>query len=170
MMARLQPQLEKLKWSGIYIQSHGPELRSLYLFCSEAKTAMKRFPQQNLNHGVRREHDSGALKRQLIMLVCGLVMAGGFVAAAGQHFTAVRYGYDNEKLRGEHARLLEEQQQLIMKINAATAPASLDRAARGIGMQPARAAQINRTQTNMVRRTPEPTAPKNLRRHSPMAH
>ena len=104
---------------------------------------MRRFPQQNLNSGVRRERDTRALKRQLIMLVCGLAMACGFVAAAGQHFAAVRYGYDSEKLRGERARLLAEQQQLIMQINTATAPASLDRAAREIGMQPARPSQIN---------------------------
>ena len=104
---------------------------------------MKRFPQQNFNHGVRRERDTRALRRQLVMLVCGLMMAGGFVVAAGQHFAAVRYGYDGEKLRAERARLLEEQQQLILQINAATAPASLDRAAREIGMQPARPSQIN---------------------------
>ena len=74
---------------------------------------MRRFPQQNFNHGVRREHDTRALKRQLIMLVCGLAMAGGFVAAAGKHFAAVRYGYEGEKLRSERARLLAEQQQLL---------------------------------------------------------
>jgi cell division protein FtsL len=109
---------------------------------------MKRFPQQNFNHGVRRERDTRALRRQLVMLVCGLVMAGGFVVAAGQHFAAVRYGYDGEKLRAERARLMEEQQQLILQINAATAPASLDRAAREIGMQPARPSQINRGRGN----------------------
>ncbi|HEX8131251.1 MAG TPA: hypothetical protein VF527_19285 [Pyrinomonadaceae bacterium] len=111
---------------------------------------MKRFPQQNFNHGVRREHDTRALKRQLLMLVCGLAMAGGFVAAAGQHFAAVRYGYDGEKLRAERARLMEEQQQLILQISAATAPASLDRAAREIGMQPARPSQINRARGNVA--------------------
>ncbi len=131
---------------------------------------MRRFPQQNLNHVVRREYDTRALKRQFTMLVCGLVMAGGFIAAAGQHFAAVRYGYDSETLRREHARLSEEQQGLIMQINAATAPASLDRAAREIGMQPARAAQINRAQRNVARQTPEPSAPKNSRRRSPSAH
>lgn len=109
---------------------------------------MKRFPQQNFNHGVRRERDTRALRRQLVMLVCGLVMAGGFVVAAGQHFAAVRYGYDGEKLRAERARLMEEQQQLILQINAATAPASLDRAARQIGMQPARPSQINPARRN----------------------
>ena len=111
---------------------------------------MKRFPQQNFNHGVRREHDTRALRRQLVMLVCGLAMAGGFVVAAGQHFAAVRYGYDGEKLRTERARLMEEQQQLILQINAATAPASLDRAAREIGMQPARPSQINRARRNVA--------------------
>jgi cell division protein FtsL len=114
---------------------------------------MKRFPQQNANHGVRRERDAGALKRQLMMLVCGLAMAAGFVAAAGQHFAAVRYGYDGEKLRVERARLLEEQQQLIMQINAATAPASLDRSAREIGMQPARPSQINRARGSVAQKT-----------------
>ncbi len=131
---------------------------------------MRRFPQQNLNHGVRREYDTRALRRQFTMLVCGLAMAVGFVAAAGQHFAAVHYGYDSEQLRREHAHLLEEQQQLIMQINAATAPASLDRAAREIGMQPARASQINRGQRNVVRQTPEPPAPNNPRRRSPVAH
>ena len=127
---------------------------------------MRRFPQQNLNQGVRREHNTRAIKRQLVMLVCGLVLAGGFVAAAGQHFTAVRYGYDSEKLRGERVRLMEEQQQLILQINAATAPASLDRAARGIGMQPARPSQINPARRRNI--APEaaasaPTAPKRAR-------
>ncbi|MDQ1523299.1 MAG: hypothetical protein QOE47_1223 [Pyrinomonadaceae bacterium] len=118
---------------------------------------MRRFPQQNFNHGVRREHDTRALKRQLVMLVCGLALAGGFVAAAGQHFAAVRYGYDGEKLRAERVRLMREQQQLILQINAATAPASLDRAAREIGMQPARPSQINRARVNAS--TPDSDAP-----------
>jgi cell division protein FtsL len=131
---------------------------------------MRRFPQQNFNHGVRREHDTRALGRQLVMLACGLVMVGGFVVAAGQHFTAGRYGYEGEKLRAERARLLEEQQQLILQINAATAPASLDRAARRIGMQPARPSQINPARRNLATEraasealTP---APKSSRRRS----
>lgn len=135
---------------------------------------MRRFPQQNLNHGVRREPDGRALKRQVTMLVCGLVMAGGFVAAAGQHFAAVRYGYSSEELRLKRARLLEEQQQLIMRIDAATSPASLERAALEIGMQPARPAQIKRAQpatTSSTQKTSasQPTAAKKLRARS-VAH
>lgn len=116
---------------------------------------MRRFPQQNLNSSVRRERDTRAIKRQLIMLVCGLAMACGFVAAAGQHFAAVRYGYDSEKLRGERQRLLAEQQQLIMQINMATAPAALDRAAREIGMQPARPSQINASRGRVAAEEPQ---------------
>ncbi|HZG53400.1 MAG TPA: hypothetical protein VEZ40_14815 [Pyrinomonadaceae bacterium] len=134
---------------------------------------MKRFPQQNFNRGVRRERDTRALRRQLVMLACGLVMAGGFVVAAGQHFAAVRYGYDGEKLRAERARLMAEQQQLILQINAATAPASLDRAAREIGMQPARPSQINRARgsspTGRAASAALPPAPKNSRTRS-VAH
>jgi hypothetical protein len=104
------------------------------------------------------------------MLVCGLAMAGGFVVAAGQHFAAVRYGYDGEKLRAERARLLEEQQQLILQINAATSPASLERSAREIGMQPARPSQINRGRANAagMRAASEASAvaPKNSRARS----
>jgi cell division protein FtsL len=134
---------------------------------------MRRFPQQNFNHGVHRERDTRAIKRQLVMLVCGLAIAGGFVVAAGQHFAAVRYGYSGEKLRVERARLMQEQQELILQINAATAPASLDRAAREIGMQPARPSQINRARTYVA---PAPdtskaraAAPKNSRTRS-VAH
>jgi cell division protein FtsL len=144
------------------------------LFCLETETAMRRFPQQNFNHGVHRERDARALKRQLVLLVCGLAMAGGFVVAAGQHFAAVRYGYDGEKLRAERVRLMQEQQQLILQINAATAPASLDRAAREIGMQPARPTQINRARTYVApapdtSRKASAAAPKSSRTRS-VAH
>jgi hypothetical protein len=129
-----------------------------------------------LNHGVRREPDRRALKRQLTMLVCGLVMAGGFVAAAGQHFAAVRYGYNSEELRLKRARLLEEQQQLIMRINEATSPAALERAAMEIGMQPARPSQIKRAQpqtptANIAQKTSasQPNTPKKPRPRS-VAH
>lgn len=136
---------------------------------------MRRFPQQNLNHGVRREHDTRAIKRQLTMLICGLVMAGGFVAAAGQHFAAVRYGYTSEQLRRERARLLEEQQQLLLRINAATSPAALERAALEIGMQPARPSQIKRTAqqaANLAQKTSAspPTTQKKQQRTRSVAH
>ena len=47
-----------------------------------------------------RERDRGALKRFSLLLACGLVLASGFVYAGGQHFAALKLGYQTEKLRG----------------------------------------------------------------------
>ena len=91
---------------------------------------------------MRRDRDVAALRRQIILLVCGLLMAGGFVLAVGQRFQAVRYGYEGERLREERTRLAAERERLLLELNAAAAPGSLERAARELGMQPARASQI----------------------------
>jgi cell division protein FtsL len=104
---------------------------------------MKRLPPNQRNYAVRRERDSHALLRLALLLVCGLVLAGGFVYAAGQHFTAVQYGYKSEELRREQAGLLEEQRRLMLERERAATPEHLDAAAREIGMQPIQPAQID---------------------------
>jgi cell division protein FtsL len=91
---------------------------------------------------VRRERDRRALRRQVALLACGMLTACGFVFAAGQRFVAVRYGYGSEQLREERARLVSERERLLLELNEATAPGTLEQAARGIGMQPARPSQI----------------------------
>src|SRR2546423_13616945 len=103
---------------------------------------MRRLPQQHKNINVARERDERAERRQLWLLFGGLLLAGGFVIGVWQHFAAVQYGYKNETLRQERARLLAEQEQLRLALAEAAAPAALERAARQLGMQPARAAQI----------------------------
>ena len=103
---------------------------------------MKRLPLNQPNHTVHRERDRTALGRLGLLLLCGLVLTGGFVYAAGQHFAAVRYGYQTEELRRERSRLLEEQRRLILAREQATTPARLEQAARGIGMQQAQPGQI----------------------------
>jgi hypothetical protein len=103
---------------------------------------MRRLPQQQRNSDVRRERDERAFRRLLVLLAGGLLLAGGFVVAVGQHFAAVQYGYRSEALRREHAQLLAEQQQLQLALDEATSPAALERAARELGMQPARATQM----------------------------
>ena len=99
-------------------------------------------PQQYGNPRVRRERDRAALRRQIVMLVCGMLAAGGFVLAVGQRVAAVRYGYRSEQLREERTRLVAERERLMLELNTAASPAALEQAAREIGMQPARAAQI----------------------------
>lgn len=103
---------------------------------------MRRVPQQHLNLYIRRERDRRAFGRQVLLLLCGVVLAGGFVVAVGQHFAAVQYGYKSEEMRRERAHLLEEQQRLLLELDKASAPAALERAAREIGMQPTRATQL----------------------------
>ncbi|HEX8072402.1 MAG TPA: hypothetical protein VF546_20820 [Pyrinomonadaceae bacterium] len=103
---------------------------------------MRRLPRQQQNFSVRRERDERAFRRLLVLLAGGLLLACGFVVAVGQHFAAVERGYQSEELRRERARLLAEQAQLQLDLDRAAAPANLERAARDIGMQPARAAQM----------------------------
>src|SRR5215207_7940513 len=103
---------------------------------------MKRFPEQQLNAKIRRTRDTTALSRLALLLFCGLVLAGGFVFAAKQHFAAVQFGYENESLRTERKRLLEENQRLALEKERATAPDKLEPAARRLGLKPARPGQI----------------------------
>ena len=79
---------------------------------AEVEPIMKRFPEHQLNAKIRRSRDVSALSRLAMLLFCGLVLAGGFVFAAKQHFAAVQFGYENETLRTERKRLIEENQRL----------------------------------------------------------
>ena len=103
---------------------------------------MKRFPEHQLNAKIRRTRDTTALSRLALLLFCGLVLAGGFVFAAKQHFAAVQYGYENEHLRTERKRLIEENQRLALEKERAIAPDKLEPAARRLGLKPARPGQI----------------------------
>ena len=58
---------------------------------------MKRFPEHQLNAKIRRTRDVTRSSRLGLLLFCGLVLAGGFVFAAKQHFAAVQYGYQERK-------------------------------------------------------------------------
>lgn len=104
---------------------------------------MKRVPSKQRNFVIHRERDRAALKRLAMMLLCGLVLAGGFVYAAGQHFSALRLGYGGEKLRTERARLLEQQRRLLLEREVAATPARLESAALRLGMRPVQSAQID---------------------------
>lgn len=103
---------------------------------------MNRFPEHQINAKVRRTRDVTALSRLGLLLFCGFVLAAGFVFAAKQHFAAVQYGYENENLRTERKKLIEENQRLALEKEQATAPDKLEPAARRLGLKPARPGQI----------------------------
>jgi cell division protein FtsL len=104
---------------------------------------VRRVPSKQRNVIVQREPEQGALKILALLLMCGLVLAGGFVYAGGQHFGALSLGYKTEKLRKSRDELAEQQRRLLSEREAAASPGRLERAARQIGLQPMQAAQIN---------------------------
>lgn len=103
---------------------------------------MRRVPSKQRNSQVRRDRDMRALSRLALLLLCGLVLAGGFMFAAQQHFAAIDYGYKSEGLRRERERLLEEKQHLMLKKEQAFAPARLAIQARELGLKPLLASQV----------------------------
>src|SRR5204863_6534078 len=104
---------------------------------------MRRIPSRQRNTPIARERDRGALKRFSFLLICGLLLAGGFVYAGGQHFAALKLGYQTEKMRNSLTEAREEQRRLTVEKEIAASPARLERAARQLGMQPIQPAQID---------------------------
>ncbi len=103
---------------------------------------MNRVPSKQLNAKIRRDRDVRALSRLALLLCCGLVLAGGFVFAAQQYFTAIQYGYKSETLRSEREKLLAERQHLMLQKEQAFAPARLGSEARELGLKPLLASQV----------------------------
>ncbi len=103
---------------------------------------MKRFPEFQPNAKVRRARDTTALSRLALLLFSGLILAGGFVFAAKQHFAAVQVGYKSEDLRAERKKLTEEIERLKLEKERVTAPDKLEPAARRLGLRPATPGQI----------------------------
>src|ERR671912_2037262 len=103
---------------------------------------MRRLPQQYPNPHVRRRRDPRAARRQALLLAGCLVLAGGFIYAVRQQILAVDYRYRTQALPHEREELLDEQRKLKLALEESASPAKLEEAGRELGMQPARAAQI----------------------------
>jgi cell division protein FtsL len=104
---------------------------------------IRRVPSKQRNTLVKRERDPRALTRLALLLLCGLLLAGGFVYAGGRHFAALRLGYETEKLRNALNAAREDRRRLTLEREAAASPARLELAARKLGMQPMQPAQID---------------------------
>lgn len=111
-----------------------------------------RLPAQQRNARICRERDLRALSRLTLLLFCGLVLSGGFVFAAQQHFAAVKFGYTSEELRVERDRLLRERQQLLLQKEQASSPGRLESAAKALGLRPVSSTQIGTKSTAEVAR------------------
>lgn len=104
---------------------------------------MRRVPSKHRNRLAPRQKEQGALGRLGLLLLCGLVLASGFVYAGVQHFGALRLGYETQKLRSDLDKAQEEQKRLLMARETAVSPIRLEQAARQLGMQPMMPAQID---------------------------
>lgn len=104
---------------------------------------IRRVPSKQRNTLVKRERDPRALTRLAWLLLCGLLLAGGFIYAGGRHFAALGLGYETEKLRNALNAAREDQRRLTLEREAAASPARLELAARRLGMQPMQPAQID---------------------------
>ncbi len=104
---------------------------------------MRRVPSKHRNRLAPRQKEKSAVGRLALLLLCGLVLASGFVYAGVQHFGALRLGYETEKLRNDLEKERQEQKRLLMAREAAVSPIRLEQAARQLGMQPMMPAQID---------------------------
>jgi hypothetical protein len=76
------------------------------------------------------------------MLVCGVILVGGFFYAARLHFSAMDYGFKNAKLREQKAELEAEQRRFKLAREIALSPAEIKKAARKLGFQDMSASNI----------------------------
>jgi cell division protein FtsL len=104
---------------------------------------VRRLPSKRRNGIKAQRSDRTAQKRLALLLLCGSVLAGGFLYAGGLHFAALRYGYQTETLRREREHLLEEQRRFLLEREEAASPVRLERAARQLGMQPMQPGQMD---------------------------
>ena len=104
---------------------------------------VRRLPSKHRNAPVGREKDKDAFFRLGLLLVIGLVLACGFVYAGRQHFAALKYGYETQKLRSERDQLAEARRRLTLQREEAASPVRLEQAAKQLGMQTLQPAQID---------------------------
>jgi cell division protein FtsL len=104
---------------------------------------IRRLPSKQPNAIIVHSRDKNPIARFILLLLCGLLLAGGFVYAGGKHFASLRLGYQTEKLRVSLDNAREEQRRLLLEREAVSSPARLERAARQLGMQPLQPAQID---------------------------
>ena len=116
---------------------------------------VRRLPSKHRNAPVGREKDKDAFFRLGLLLGVGLALACGFVYAGRQHFAALKYGYETEKLRSERDQLAEAQRRLTLQRDQAANPVRLEQLAKQLGMQTLQPAQIDplRQGTNNSRTT-----------------
>jgi cell division protein FtsL len=128
---------------------------------------IRRVPSKQRNRLIAPEKDRDAFLRLVLLLICGLGLAGGFVYAGRQHFAALKLGYDTQNLRRERDQLAEEQRRFLLLREEAASPIRLERAAKQLGMQALQPAQIDPLRQTAKLSTKEVMPASDTRANSP---
>jgi len=84
---------------------------------------------------VRRERDPIPWRYSLLIFVCLIFLASGFIYAAKKHFLAVDYSIKNERLQKEIEELENQQRQLKFQREVAVSPAEIEKIAKKLGFR-----------------------------------
>ena len=94
------------------------------------------------SYAVRREADRQAECRLAFVVLTSMLLAGGFLLSAWQHFAALECQYQRQKLRGERSQLQFKFEQLKAERERVGTLDRLAQEARAIGLQGIQPQQI----------------------------
>ncbi len=91
---------------------------------------------KNFNrYKVRRERDPIPWRYSLLVFICLIFLASGFIYAAKKHFLAVDYSIKNERLQKEIEELENQQRHLKFQKEVAVSPAEIEKIAKKLGFR-----------------------------------
>ena len=94
------------------------------------------FPRKQIhNSRVARPVSAHVFAWLAVIAVAGALISCGFVISAGQHFDAVRIGYEGEGLRRQVGQLEERKRQLETERARESSPIQIERRAKRLGLQ-----------------------------------
>jgi hypothetical protein len=94
------------------------------------------FPRKQIrNSRVARPVSAHVFVWLAIIAVAGTLISTGFVISAGQHFDAVKIGYESEELRRQAAQLEDRKRQLETERARESSPIEIERRATQLGLQ-----------------------------------
>lgn len=94
------------------------------------------FPDKRIeNSPVARPVSRRVLAWLGIAVVAGVLLSGGFIISARQHFAAISLGYQSEELRRQSSQLEEKLRQLELEYSRAASPVEIEKRAQKLGME-----------------------------------
>lgn len=94
------------------------------------------YPEKRIrNSRVARPVSTRVFSWLTVIAAAGALISCGFIMSAGQHFEAVRIGYQSEELRRQAAELEDKKRQLELERARASSPLEMERRAKRLGLR-----------------------------------